>query len=871
MTSSSSVTAQGGRSSPGLLRIVFAFLLRYRAALVAFITLFMLLMIGVAIGGLTQELRYHDVVHALRHTPWSAVVLAMLFTAGSFAALSFYDVSAIRFAGAKLPYPLVAITAFSAYAVGNIAGFGPLSGGAIRYRLYTRFGIAPEDVGRIIAFVTGAFGLGLAVTTGVSLLIVAPEVAAPLDLPAVALRLAGVAALLPVGLLLVVARRSRVLRLWRLHVPLPEPGLLLRQIVITSADILAASAVLYVLLPDGALSFPAFVAIYAVAIGLGVVSHVPGGVGVFETVILATVGQTLPLGGVLGALVLYRIVYYVLPLVVAAALVGAIEARQIARGPAGAALRRAGSRLSAPLLSTLTLVLGGMLILSGVTPTPHQHLDLLSDLLPLPILEGAHFLASLLGLVMLVVSRGLSQRLDGAWWAAVSAASAALVLTLAKAIALYEAAFLVALLLTLVATRRDFDRPASLLRQALSPQWLLAVAIVLVSAATVLFFVYRDVEYSNELWWQFEFSAEAPRSLRALLGVVVGGGLVAGWSLLRPALLAVAPPDRAALDRAVAIAEAHGLADANLVRMGDKSLIFSEDGDAFIMFARQNRSWVALFDPIGPRETWPNLIWRFVEEARAGGGRAIFYQVTPAALSIYADAGMRAYKLGESASVDLPAFSLKGGRSANLRNALNRGERDGLTFEMVPADAVAPILPELAAVSDAWLEHREVREKGFSLGAFRSDYVTSQPVALIRHHGEAVAFATLLVAGNREEMSVDLMRFRPGAPNGTMEYLFVQLITHARDSGYRRFDLGMAPLAGLSDRAVAPAWDRIGRIVFERGERFYNFRGLRAFKAKFSPQWEPRYLVVSSGLNPAVALADVTMLIGGGLRGVLGK
>ncbi len=123
----------------------------------------------------------------------------------------------------------------------------------------------------------------------------------------------------------------------------------------------------------------------------------------------------------------------------------------------------------------------------------------------------------------------------------------------------------------------------------------------------------------------------------------------------------------------------------------------------------------------------------------------------------------------------------------------------------------------------------------------------------------------------KEEGSVDLMRFSPDAPKGSMDFLFVQILEHLRQSGFQRFNLGMAPLSGMSRRESAPVWDRVGGTVFEHGERFYNFKGLRAFKSKFHPEWQPRYLAVSGGVSPMIALMDATFLIGGGLKGVVRK
>jgi len=149
--------------------------------------------------------------------------------------------------------------------------------------------------------------------------------------------------------------------------------------------------------------------------------------------------------------------------------------------------------------------------------------------------------------------------------------------------------------------------------------------------------------------------------------------------------------------------------------------------------------------------------------------------------------------------------------------------------------------------------------------------MTAQPVAILRHEGRIVAFANLLLTDTREEASIDLMRFAPDAPKGAMDFLFVRLMTTLRDQGYRHFNLGMAPLSGLSRREVAPVWDRVANTFYEHGERYYNFKGLRAFKSKFHPGWQPRYLAVAGGLNPVLALLDATLLIGGGLKGVVKK
>ncbi|WP_137132562.1 bifunctional lysylphosphatidylglycerol flippase/synthetase MprF [Rhizobium sp. FY34] len=847
------------------------FLSRFRGYLTPIAMLVVFAMMAFAVYKLTNEVRYEEVVAALTNTSWTAIGLAIMFTALSFASLVYYDLNALDYIGRKLPIAPVMVTAFSAYAIGNTAGFGALSGGAIRFRAYSRLGLSPEDIGRVIAFVTFAFGLGLLAVSAIASLIAAPRLSAIIGMDPTVLRIGAVIILLMLASLLFVGRNGRTVKLMRIRLKLPDTLTSSRQFLITAFDIAVSASALYVLLPETHIGWLSFFAIFAAAIGLGVISHVPAGLGVFEAVMIGTLGNTISMDQLLGSLVLYRLVYYVLPLTIAIILVAASEARVLARHKVAGDIGTVVVRLSPPLLSAFALMLGAMLIFSSVTPTPETDLSLLAPWLPLPVVEGAHFLSSLLGLALVIASRGLAQRLDGAWWVALVAAMLAFVLAFLRALALGEATFLAVFVAAMLLNAGRFRRPASLFGQVLNLPWIMAILVIIAGATTVLLFVYRDVEYSHQLWWQFEFSGEAPRGLRALLGVSILSAAIAAFSLLRPAFRHPAPLSPEDLQQATAIVIGQDNADANLVRMGDKRVMFSDSGRSFIMYGIQGRSWIALGDPVGDREETAEMVWRFVERARGAGGRAVFYQVSPALLSFCADAGLRAFKLGEMALVDLTGFELAGSRLAGLRQALNKGRREGMEFAILQPAEVTQALAELKAISDGWLAHHDTREKGFSLGAFEETYVASQPVAVLRKAGRIVAFATLFLTDTRAEASVDLMRFAPDAPRGAMDFLFVSLLEQLKGEGYQAFNLGMAPLSGMSRREVAPVWDRIGGTLFEHGERFYNFKGLRAFKSKFHPQWQPRYMAVSGGTGGVLALMDVTLLIGGGVRGVVGK
>lgn len=834
------------------------------------VTAFMLAMLGVAAWALMRlasETSYDAIVAALRATAAWRIAAAVFLTIASFGLLTLYDVNAFASIGKPQPWRRIAPGAVAAYAVAQTAGFGPLSGGAVRLRYYTPLGVTPADIARVVVFVVASFGLGLAVTAAAGGLLSAPHLADLLRVHTASVVVVAAAILSVAAVLLGLAGGGFVIPGTARRVDLPDRWLMLRQLAVTALDTAAAGGVLWVLLPAGTISYAAFLPIYAVVLALGILSHVPAGLGVFEAVMLAALSGAAPPAEILAAFGLYRLVYQVLPLAVAAIGLAFAEARAFAaHGPTAAALR-AVAGLAPPVLATMALVLGAMLVFSGVTPAKPDDLDWLGSLLPLPLIEGAHFLASVLGALLMISARGLAFRADGAWWTAMVAACAALVLSLLKAVAVYEALALALFAMALFVARGAFDRRSALFGLRLTPPWIAAVAVVLISALFILRFVFDHTEFGAESWLRFELSAEAPRGQRALFGASLLACLFAVWSLVRPVRGADAALTEDDLARAIAITEAQPVAGANLVRMGDKRLLFSEDGRAFVMYGRQGNSWIALYDPVGPVDAWEGLIWLFVETARGAGCRAAFYQVSPERLAIYADAGLRFFKLGEQARVDLSAFDLAGKARASQRNVLSRGAREGLSVSLVDPPDVPPLLPELERVSDAWLQERGGAEKGFSLGFFDRAYVASQRVAVMRMGDEIVAFATLMSGSGREETAIDLMRHVDAIPNVGMEFLFLRVCELLKAEGWHWFDLGMAPLSGFSESEAAPSWHRVGRALYEEGLATYNFKGLRGFKSKFQPEWRPRYLAVAGGANPALVLLDATRLIARAGRG----
>ena len=257
----------------------------------------------------------------------------------------------------------------------------------------------------------------------------------------------------------------------------------------------------------------------------------------------------------------------------------------------------------------------------------------------------------------------------------------------------------------------------------------------------------------------------------------------------------------------------------------------------------------------------------------------MFYEVSKHQLHRYADFGLAFVKLGEEARVDLEALTFEGGKAARFRQALRYLEKHDAAFRLIDRAAVPDILPQLRIVSDDWLREKAAAEKGFSLGFFNPDYLSRFPVAVVERGGEIVAFASIWASADRSELSADLMRFRSDAPKETMDALFVHLLQWGKTEHYRWFSLGMAPLSGFERSPMAPLWNRFGAFIFEHVGGLYNFQGLRAFKEKFRPEWEPRYCVyladrasptfsrMSRRSSPAATAGFAEMMLGLDLDG----
>jgi phosphatidylglycerol lysyltransferase len=816
-----------------------------------------LLLTLVAVFGWT-ELRQVDFVRVrslLRETDAGIVVLLLVGTAANLALGGFYDVAALG--SGELPPPTTKRWSVGviAFAWSNFLTVGPLAGPALRLWLYGPLGVSSGRARRALVTILAAFTTGLCVWCAAVFIPVPTLLAGPAGRFVLAAILGGGVAY----------AASRFSRLWG-----GQPARLRRKTAMALASIGVADWLLAwivfhlaVVSQVGGVGPAASMRIFFSGQLVGLVSLVPGGFGSADVVWGAQLaGLTGHHDRIAAALLLYRAVYYALPFVFASLF---LAGRFVTTGRRTAAAVRTG-------LASYAFFCGAVLLASAASPSLSDRSKLLQETVPLALVEISHGASILLGFLLILLSRGLARGYRSSHRLSVTLFLAAALTTFLKGLD-YEEALLALLAVVLLILFRAAFRREGRLHPSLEFVASAGLAAVLLFGAVGLgsYDAWPDLPTAFS---RFAYLAHEERFVRGLVVLASVAAMIALWLGQRPRS-PDALPDAAAVSRA--LAEAGTLArnsNSLLVATGDKALFRRDPADpGFIAYRTSGRFLVAWSDPVCAPENEEALLAAFVEHASDWDREAVLYQISPALLPVAHDLGFVFFKLGEEAVVDLTSFDLKGNKAKSQRHAINAMEKAGGRFRIVQGAELSALLPALRRVSDAWLAAKGATEKGFSLGRFNPDYLLRFPCAVVETgDGTVVAFANVLEGPRGEEISVDLMRHAELSTSelpSPMEYLILKLIEDAKRRQIRRFNLGMAPLAAVGETRRARPVERLAHQFFLHGEAWYNYQGLRRFKERFHPAWEPRYLAYRRPWDWPFAVAATSQLISGRWRALL--
>ncbi len=285
-----------------------------------------------------QRYGWSDIVQNLRNIDSAHLAVSMMFSTLCYLALTGYDTLAWKHFGHRLAYLRIAKASFVGYAFSHNLGFSLLTGAPVKYRIYSAWGIRAVDVAKVVAFTGFSLAIGFSTLMGLALILEPQTIATQLKLPVAGAR--------PYGMLLVAAVATylalsafikKPIRIKKLHISIPAPHIRAGQVIVSCSEWMFAAATLYVLFVPGlSIPYTAFLAIFISAYVAGFISQVPGGLGVFDTIVLISLKPIAPLPTIMAALLAYRVVYYIIPLICALALLGVHELFHRKNRPASA-------------------------------------------------------------------------------------------------------------------------------------------------------------------------------------------------------------------------------------------------------------------------------------------------------------------------------------------------------------------------------------------------------------------------------------------------------------------------------------------------------------------------------------------------------
>jgi phosphatidylglycerol lysyltransferase len=796
-----------------------------------------------------RGIRIHEVRATLGTLDARWLAVAALLTLGNIAIMGIYDVVAFRHtrttALERWRYGAVA------FCWSNFLTLGPLAGPAIRLWLYRGSVTDLSELHAGIVSVVVAFTSGLA-GWALAALLVARLGGGPLVLGAASLIFVmGAAAI----------ARAIAQRIDRFAGPEAGATRTLALALVGWLDwLLAMAAFLACLHATRAAAAPLGLAetfFFGQVIGLA--SLIPGGFGSADAFWIARLpfNQTLATA----ALTAYRFIYYIAPWVTASLLLLSWAAR------------RSTTRmtLARRVIGALVGGAGVLIIISSATPALHARLITLERLVPLPLVEAGQMTAALAGLLLLALARGLARGYRAAFKAAMAVMLLAGFATLLKGLDWEEAVTLGAIALAAWSQAGLFDRESG-------GDWLEWTDLGLGFAALLLFLTFGI--FAHHLgtgvlsrWSSAGYHLQGARFVRSAASMLLAVTAASLYVLLRTPVHFAAPAP-AEIDRALAAHDQFGSGTTPLmVAVGDKS-VFLEEDLGFCMYRTTGPYLVVFSDPMarsaGQRAALLDALFAF----SAGiDRRVLFYQISPDWIPLLHDRGYHFFKLGEEAIVPLDRVTLTGHAGKMNRQYLRRAERDNIVFRVLEPPEVDARMAELFAVSEHWLAAKQVIEREFSIGYFDPAYVRRFRCGVVEEQSDSrriLAFANFLEGPGHQELSVDLMRYRTDGPT-VMDFLITSVLLWGKEAGYRTFNLGMAPLASVGEQRGAHRRERLASLVFRRGEQWYNFQGVRHYKQKFNPDWQPRYMAYEGAWEWPIALANVSALIAGSWKGAVTK
>ncbi|KOS62447.1 bifunctional lysylphosphatidylglycerol flippase/synthetase MprF [Lysinibacillus agricola] len=821
--------------------------------------LFPIALLAIAIYEILQTISGID-VHLLRKEVNELQIWELLFilfiTFCAITPMIFYDVILVKILGIKINNRILLNHSFIVNTFSNLIGFGGLVGVFLRNYFYSKYKEDKEYLLKTIASVT------LFYLTGISLLVWIMYIFF-WDFPLLKeVRWLSIAVILvslyvPVFIAMHIIRYKKTSSL--------NPKIALQLIVTSVAEWFAVFLVIWILtfILNIPIELSALIPIFLIASSAGIVSMIPGGVGSFDLVFLwGTQSVGIADEKVLFLLILYRVGYFVLPFLVSSFLF--IKEYWKRWNQSWDDLPNViFQRLSHMLLTILVFISGIVLLLSASVPGVLTRLKIAQEFLSSPIMNVSHQMTVAAGFILLGLCRGIKYKVKRAYQLTIIVLSSSALFSIFKGLDYEEAIFLMIVTGLLIASKKQFYRESYVLT------W--GIVLFDLAAVTIITVMYLLIGYVNLPTSKIHIPATLQvyiiTDYRDLFYSAVIGILIAivifyiGYFIRAPKKMEKLLSSEQEDTIKNHLMTYKGTEYSHLIFLHDKFVHWNEKGTVLFSYQIYADKIVVLGDPVGNESDFLSAIQEFLELADKHGYTPVFYEINNKIFSSLHEHGYSFFKLGEEAFVDLEKFTLVGKGMKGSRAIKNKFERENFTLELISPPYSQEVMNELEEVSMKWLQGRA--EKGFSLGFFDEHYLNTSKIVVLRGAEEVIGFASIMpMYDNGERISVDLMRFKPGAPSGTMDFIFLSLFEWAKAQGYRVFNMGMSPLSNVGQSRYSFLSEKIAAQIFLHGQHFYHFKGLKNFKLKYADFWEPKYVAYRKKSSLPFTMAQVTLLIG---------
>ncbi|CAM2078486.1 MAG: Phosphatidylglycerol lysyltransferase [uncultured Clostridium sp.] len=779
------------------------------------------------------------------------ILIVILLGIISYLPLSFYDLVLKNKLGIKLSWKKVYKYSWIASSVASLVGFGGSSAILIKNYLYKDH---VDDSSKLVKEVSKVVGLNLSGFSLVCLIYSGWNIFTIKKFDTIFYISTLIGSYLPIILIWLT---------YKLYINKNKESYLLSLEIIGISILEWATTILLVyglmVILNIKVSITQFFPIYVMAIIVAMISMVPGGVGTFDLTLLVGLKEfNVPAEQVLLLILLYRLSYYIVPVVIGVGLFLSDLYMKI-NNEARELISRLNSKV-AHFALTISILVTGISLILGNEIYFLRYFPNKENVFNIGVGEFSLYISIILGFILIVISTILYSKTKTVYYSMISVYGIITLITIFKEHTLFEYIFLGVSWILIIFSKDRFYRKDFIFTWKNVVKAISYVLIAFMYRLIAVYFRERKMGDYNDLEYTI---IEIFNQNRILAAVFFATALAILLILLLVWLNNLNRFPKEALDKERVkniIEEYGGSRLAHYVFTGDKYVYINKKSDVFFQYQISGDKIIILGNPVGNKNSFFDGIEEFLELADLYGYSLVFSGIDKDIIIDLHDLGYEFMKIGMDAYVELNKFSLSGNKNKSNRQAIGRIAKYGYTFSIIEPDFTEELFNELKEVSDEWLNGKA--EKGFCVGFFDRGYLNMDKIAIVRdQEGKIKGFANIMPMYDGKTISIDLMRFKKIQLNGIMDYMFANIFEYAKESGYEYFNLGLAPLADVGRTKHAFFREKVAYQMFNFGDYFYSFKGLKRFKDKYATKWEERYLAYKKGSSVIITAIQLILLL----------